>query len=72
MNLVVFIFWTAACIAISFIAKNKKPGPVAIFFICLFLSPLIGLIVALCAKKKPLEFSETTEEASSTAPDNQE
>jgi hypothetical protein len=72
MNPAALIFWIAACVAIPFIAKDKKPGPVAIFFICLFLSPLIGLIVALCAKKKPLELSETTEEASSTVPDNQE
>ena len=72
MNPAALIFWIAACVAIPFIAKDKKPGPVAIFFICLFLSPLIGIIVALCAKKKPLELSETTEEASSTVPDNQE
>ena len=72
MNPAALIFWIAACVAIPFIAKDKKPGPVAIFFICLFLSPLIGLIVALCAPKKPLELSETTEEASSTVPDNQE
>ena len=71
MNPAALIFWIAACIAIPFIAKDKKPGPVAIFFICLFLSPIIGLIVALCAKKKPLELSESTEETSSTAPDNQ-
>ena len=52
MNPAALIFWIAACIAIPFIAKDRKPGPVAIFFICLFLSPIIGLIVALFAKKK--------------------
>ena len=72
MNPAALIFWIAACIAIPFIAKDKKPGPVAIFFICLFLSPIIGLIVALCAKKKPLELSEATEGSISTEPDNQE
>ena len=72
MNPAALIFWIAACIAIPFIAKDRKPGPVAIFFICLFLSPIIGLIVALFAKKKPLVLSETTNETNSAAPDNQE
>lgn len=62
MNPAALIFWFAACIAIPFIAKDKKPGPVAIFFICLFLSPIIGLIVALCAKKKPIEDLEGSNE----------
>ncbi len=60
MNPAALIIWFAACIAIPFIAKDKKPGPVAIFFICLFLSPIIGLIVALCAKKKPLDDLEAS------------
>lgn len=72
MNPAALIFWIAACIGIPFIAKDRKPGPVAIFFICLFLSPIIGLIVALFAKKKPLELSEAPNESNSAAPDNQE
>ncbi len=72
MNPASLIFWIASCIAIPFLAKGRKPGPVAIFFICLFLSPIIGLIVALFAKKKPLELSEATEGSISAEPDNQE
>ena len=72
MEAVVLVFWIAACFAIPLIAKGKKPGPVAILFICLFLSPIIGLIVALCAKKMPLDLSESSEGTNSAAPDTQE
>ena len=72
MNPAAFIFWIAACIGIPFIAKDRKPGPVVIFFICLLLSPIIGLIVALFAKKQTSELPDTQKEASSTAPNNQE
>ena len=63
MNPVGIIFWIAACIAIPFIAKDRKPGTFSIFFICLFWAPLIGLIVALFAKKKVSEDSESKEVA---------
>lgn len=72
MNPAAFIFWIAACIGIPFLAKDRKPGPLVIFFICLFLSPIIGLIVALFAKKKPLELSESMNETNSATPNNQE
>lgn len=72
MNPAAFIFWIAACIGIPFIAKDRKPGPVVIFFICLLLSPIIGLIVALFAKKHTSELPDTQKEASSTTPNNQE
>ena len=72
MNPAAFIFWIAACIGIPFIAKDRKPGPVIIFFICLLLSPIIGLIVALFAKKQTPEISETQEGTNSTATNKQE
>ena len=70
MNPVAIIFWIAACIGIPFISKDRKPGPVAVFFICLFLSPVIGLIVALFAKKKPEEIEEASDEVITDAPEN--
>ena len=41
------------CFLVSLLARNRRPGPVAVFLISMFFTPLIGLIVALFAKKKP-------------------
>ena len=72
MNPAAIIIWIAACIGIPFLAKDRKPGPVAIFFICLFLSPLIGFIVAMFAKKKPIEYSGGAEDNKANEPEVQE
>lgn len=37
---------------------NRKIGYGWSFVLCLFLSPLIGLIITLCSKKKDVEFVE--------------
>ena len=51
------------CFGVSAIARNRKPGPVACFFIAFFLTPLVGLAVALLAKKVVLPPEIPTDEA---------
>ena len=48
-----FVFFLILCFLVSLLARNRRPGQVAVFFIALFFTPLIGLIVALFAKKIP-------------------
>lgn len=50
MQIVVFL---VLCFLVSLLAINRRPGPVVVFLIAMFFTPLIGLIVALFAKKKP-------------------
>lgn len=46
------VIWLVFCFLVSLLARNRRPGPVVVFIIAMFLSPLIGLAVALFAKKK--------------------
>lgn len=43
---------------VALLAKNRKIGYGWGFVLCLFLSPVIGLIIILCSKKKEVEFVE--------------
>ena len=47
---------------IALLGRNRKIGYVWSFVLCLFLSPLIGLIIILCTKKKETEFLDINEE----------
>lgn len=47
---------------IALLGRNRKIGYVWSFVLCLFLSPLIGLIIILCTKKKETEFVDINEE----------
>ncbi|MDM1085861.1 hypothetical protein [Myroides odoratimimus] len=41
---------------IAQLGKKRKIGFGWSFVLCLFLSPIIGLIITLCSKKKDVEF----------------
>lgn len=41
---------------IALLGKNRKIGYAWSFLLCFFLSPLIGIIIILCSKKKDVEF----------------
>lgn len=43
------VIWLFLCFIVSFAGSNKPIGYWKVFFISLALSPLIGLIVALCS-----------------------
>ena len=43
---------------VALLGKDRKIGYGWGFVLCLFLSPIIGLIIILCSKKKEVEFVE--------------
>jgi len=51
---IVFLIIFSALVAL--IGKNRKIGYGWSFVLCLFLSPIIGLIIILFSKKKDVEF----------------
>jgi len=53
MEILVFIAWIALCVVAAYIAGNKGRSGPGIFFLSLFLSPLIGIIVALVLSPDP-------------------
>ncbi len=53
MEIVVLIVGSAL---IALLGRNRKIGYGWSLVLCLFLSPLIGLIIILCSKKKDVEF----------------
>ena len=48
------------CLLIATLGRNRKIGYGWSLFWCLFLSPLIGLIIILCSKKKEVEFHDAS------------
>ena len=54
--------WIIMCLLFALVGKNRKIGYGWTLVICLFASPLIGLIVALCSKKKGTEFIDADKE----------
>ena len=57
------IVWLILCVVIALLAKDRRPGPIAIFFISLVFSPIIGFIVAMFAKKKTIQYSGSSDES---------
>lgn len=47
---------------VALIGKDRKIGYGWSFVLCLFLSPIIGLIIILFSKKKDVEFVEVKKE----------
>jgi len=47
---------------VALIGQNRKIGYGWSFVFCLFLSPIIGLIIILCSKKKGVEFVDVKKE----------
>lgn len=54
-QILIVILWSAL---FALLGRNRKIGYGWSFVLCLFLSPLIGLIIILCSKKKDVEFVE--------------
>jgi len=47
---------------VALIGQNRKIGYGLSFVLCLFLSPIIGLIIILFSKKKDVEFVDIKED----------
>ncbi len=47
---------------VALLGRNRKIGYGWGFVLCLFLSPIIGLIIILCSKKNGVEFVEIKDE----------
>lgn len=56
MNGASFLGWIIACLLTALVGRNRKIGYGWTLVFCIFLSPLIGLIIGLCSKKKGTEF----------------
>lgn len=50
--LAITIFWIGGSILIGLIGKNREIGFLPVFIISLILSPILGIIVALCSRRK--------------------
>jgi hypothetical protein len=62
MVLFQLIILVALSALIALIGKKRKIGYGWGFVFCLVLSPLIGLIIILCSKKKGVEFIDIKKE----------
>lgn len=51
------IIWLLLCFLIPLLGKERKIGYGWGLFFCIFLSPIIGLIIILCSGKKKVEFT---------------
>ena len=60
METVIILVIISALVAL--IGKNRKIGYGWSFVLCLFLSPIIGLIIILFSKKKDVEFIDVKKE----------
>lgn len=47
---------------VAMLGRNRKIGYGWSFVLCLFLSPIIGLIIILLSKKKEVEFVDVNKE----------
>ena len=52
MEITIVIFWIIFCFVVGTVGKKRKIGFAGAFFLSLFLSPLIGLIIAYNSDKK--------------------
>ncbi len=50
--------WLIMCALIALLGRNRNIGYGWSLVLCLLASPLIGLIIILCSKKKKVEFTE--------------
>jgi hypothetical protein len=50
------VIWFILAALIALLGKNRKIGYGWSFVLCLFLSPIIGLIIILFSKKNDVEF----------------
>lgn len=45
------IVWIVLCLVVALLGKDRKIGYGWSLFFCVFLSPLVGLVIILCSKK---------------------
>ena len=57
MYAIVF-WWLVFTIIVTAIGANRKIGATTTFFLCLFLSPIVGIIAVLDSKKLPPEMPQ--------------
>jgi hypothetical protein len=57
-DVIILLFNVLICALIALIGRSRNIGYGWGLFFCLILSPLIGLIIILCSKKKKVEFIE--------------
>lgn len=53
---VTIVGWVIICALIALLGRKRKIGYGWSFVLCLLVSPLIGLIITLCSKKKDVDF----------------
>ena len=59
MEQIFFLFiLVGLSILVGMLGKNRKIGFGFSFFLSLFLSPIIGLIITICSKKEDVEFTD--------------
>ncbi len=46
------------CLLIALVGKNRTIGYGWSFVLCLLTSPIVGLIITLCCKRKKVEFKD--------------
>lgn len=56
----IFIFAIIISALVALLGKDRNIGYAWGFVLCIFLSPIIGLIIILCSKKKEVEFIEVS------------
>ena len=53
---VTIVGWVIICALIALLGRKRKIGYGWSFVLCLLVSPIIGLIITLCSKKKDVDF----------------
>ncbi|MFI3297019.1 MAG: hypothetical protein R3Y59_05260 [bacterium] len=53
---VIFLFGVIIAALVALLGKNREIGYGWSFVLCLFISPIIAIIIILCSKKKDVEF----------------
>lgn len=53
---VTIVGWVIICALIALLGRKRKIGYGWSLVLCLLVSPIIGLIITLCSKKKDVDF----------------
>lgn len=64
------ILGIALCALVALLGKNRKIGYGLSFIACFFLSPLIGIIIILCSKKKNAEYINNKDDTNNNIVNN--
>ena len=52
------LFWGIMCALCALVGKNRPIGYVWTLILCMCLSPIIGVVIALFSKKNDTDFTE--------------